>query len=101
MTSEGLVEMFECDSADTCGEKISLMGGRVEGFGCADQGANTPISMSEIFSICCSSHTYLSNMSLAFVLSSLLQVARLSSSCMTEVAPSLAPTHNRRPDLWI
>ena len=43
----------------------------------------------------------LSNMSLALVLSSLLQVARDSSSWMREVVPSLAPTHNNRPVSWI
>ena len=40
MTSEGLGEMFEGDSADTCTEKVPLMlmGGRVEGLECADPG---------------------------------------------------------------
>ena len=45
--------------------------------------------------------THLSNMSLALVLSSLLQVASDSSSWMREVVPSLAPTHNNRPVSWI
>ena len=50
MTSEGLGEMFEGDSADTCGEKfpLVLMGGRAEGLACADPGARTPISASGI-----------------------------------------------------
>ena len=45
MTSEGLGEMFECDSADTCAGKFPLvsMGGRAEGLACADPGARTPI----------------------------------------------------------
>ena len=43
----------------------------------------------------------LSNMSLALVLSSLLQVARDSSSWIRDVVPSLAPTHNNRPVSWI
>ena len=48
MTSEGLGEMFECDSADTCAEKFPLvsMGGRVEGLMCADPGTRTPIGAS-------------------------------------------------------
>ena len=38
MTSEGLGEMFEGDSADMCAGKCPLvsMGGRVEGLACAD-----------------------------------------------------------------
>jgi hypothetical protein len=48
MTSEGLGEMFEGDSADTGAEKIPLasMGGRAEGLACADPGARTPIGAS-------------------------------------------------------
>ena len=48
MTSEGLGEMFEGDSADTCAGKFPLlsMGGRAEGLACADPGARTPISAS-------------------------------------------------------
>ena len=44
MTSEGLGEMFEGDSADTCPRKfpLVLMGGRAEGLACADPGARTP-----------------------------------------------------------
>ena len=49
MTSEGLGEMFEGDSADMCAGKSPLvsMGGRAEGLACADPGARTPISASE------------------------------------------------------
>ena len=49
MSSEGLGEMFEGDSADVCGRKFSLtsMGGRAEGLACADPGARTPIGVSE------------------------------------------------------
>ena len=49
MTSEGLGEMFEGDSADMCAGKFSLtsMGGRVEGLVCANPGARTPIAMSK------------------------------------------------------
>ena len=38
MTSEGLGEMFEGDSADTCAGKflLMLMGGRADGQACAD-----------------------------------------------------------------
>ena len=45
MTSDGLGEMFEGDSADTCSEKfpLMLMGGRAEGPACADPGARTPM----------------------------------------------------------
>ena len=48
MTSEGLGEMFEGDSADTCGGKYSIMsmGGLAEGLACADPGARTPIGVS-------------------------------------------------------
>ena len=40
MTSEGLGEMFDGDSADKCAGKFLLMsmGGRVEGLECADPG---------------------------------------------------------------
>ena len=48
MTSEGLEEMFEGDSADTCAGKLPLvsMRGRAEGLVCADPGARTPIGAS-------------------------------------------------------
>ncbi len=48
MTSEGLVEMFEGDSADTCTKKflLVLMGGQAEGLACADPRARTPIGAS-------------------------------------------------------
>ena len=48
MTSEGLGEMFEGGSADTCGRKfpLTLMGARVEGLSCANPGARTPIGAS-------------------------------------------------------
>ena len=52
MTSEGLGEMFECDSADMCAGKfpLVLMGDQVEGLACADPGARTPIGASGFFS---------------------------------------------------
>ena len=45
MTSEGLGEMFEGDSADMCAGKFPLvsMGARAEGLACADPGARIPI----------------------------------------------------------
>jgi hypothetical protein len=48
MTSEGLGEIFEGDSADTCAGKFPLvsMGGRSEGLACADPGARIPIGAS-------------------------------------------------------
>ena len=48
MTSEGLGEMFEGDSADMCAGKFPLvsMGGQAEGLACADLGARTPIGAS-------------------------------------------------------
>ena len=48
MTSEGLGEMFEGDSADTCASKfpLLLMGAQVEGLACADPGSRTPIGVS-------------------------------------------------------
>ena len=54
MTSEGLGEMFEGDSADMCARKfpLVLMGGRAEGLVCADPGARTPIGASGNFDGC-------------------------------------------------
>ena len=54
MTFEGLGEMFEGDSADTCTGKFQLvsMGGLVEGLACADPGARTPIGVSGNFVVC-------------------------------------------------
>ena len=48
MTSEGLGEMFEGDSADMCSGKFPLvsMGGQAEGLECADLEARTPIGVS-------------------------------------------------------
>ena len=53
MAFEGLGEMFEGDSADTCAGKFPLvsMGGREEGLSCADPGARTPIGASGFFFI--------------------------------------------------
>jgi hypothetical protein len=50
MTSEGLGEMFEGDSADTLLDKFLLvsMGGQAEGLACADPEARTPIGASRI-----------------------------------------------------
>ena len=47
MTSEGLGEMFEGDSADTCAGKFPLksMEGQAEGLACEDPGARTPIGV--------------------------------------------------------
>ena len=60
MTSEGLGEMSESDSAYTCAGKFPLMsmGGRAEGLARADPGARTPIGVSGNsedyhFVICC------------------------------------------------
>ena len=51
MTSEGLGEMFEGDSADMCVGKFPLtsMTGRAEGLACAEPGARTPIGASGNF----------------------------------------------------
>ena len=51
MTSEGLGEMFEGDSADMRAGKfpLVLMGGRAEDLACADPGARTPIGLSGNF----------------------------------------------------
>jgi hypothetical protein len=51
MTSEGLGEMFEGDSADTRAGKFPLVskGGRAEGLACADPGSRTPIGASGNF----------------------------------------------------
>jgi hypothetical protein len=50
MTSEGLGEVFEGDSADTCGGKFPLlsMGGRVNGQACADGERGPPSARAEI-----------------------------------------------------
>ena len=55
MTFEGLGEMFEGDSADTCSEKFPLvsMEGRAEGLACADPGARTPSALAEIIGSSC------------------------------------------------
>ena len=51
MTFEGMGEMFEGDSADTCAGKFPLvsMGGRAEGCACEDPEARTPIGASGNF----------------------------------------------------
>ena len=51
MTSEGLGEMFEGASADTCAGKFPLvsMGGRAEGLACADPGP--PSAVAEIICV--------------------------------------------------
>ena len=51
IASEGLGEMFEGDSEDTCAGKFHLvsMGDRAEGLACADPGARTPIGASGNF----------------------------------------------------
>ena len=51
MTSEGLGEMFEGDSADMCARKFPLvsMGGRAECLVCAVPGARTPMGASGNF----------------------------------------------------
>ena len=48
MTSEGLGEMFEGDSADMCARKFPLMsmGGRAKGLPCLEPGAWTPMGVS-------------------------------------------------------
>ena len=52
MTSKGLGDMFEGDSADMCAGKFPLVSmgvqaeGRSEGLACADPGARTPIGAS-------------------------------------------------------
>ena len=48
MTCEGLGEMFEGDSEDTCARKFPLvsMGGRAEGLACAETGEPTTIGVS-------------------------------------------------------
>ena len=49
MTSEGLGEMFEGDSADMCTGKfpLMLMGGRAEGLAFADPGLRPPSARAE------------------------------------------------------
>jgi hypothetical protein len=53
MTSEGLGNTFEGDSADMCAGKFPQvsMGGQAEGLACADPGARTPIGASGNFGI--------------------------------------------------
>ena len=54
MTSEGLGEMFEGDSADMRAGKFPLvsMGGRAEGLACTDPGARTSIGASGNLFVC-------------------------------------------------
>ena len=61
MTSEGLGEMFEGDSADMCAGKFPLvsMGGRADGLACADPGARTPIGASGNYQYSIHLHTFL------------------------------------------
>ena len=49
-SSQGLGEMFEGDSPDTCAGKFPLkaMGGRADGLVCADPGARNPIGVSGV-----------------------------------------------------
>ena len=51
MTSEGLGEMFEGDSADMCAGKfpLMLMGGRADRQACADGERGPPSARAEIF----------------------------------------------------
>ena len=51
MTSEGLGEMFEGDSADMCAGKFPLvsMGGRADRQACADGERGPPSARAEIF----------------------------------------------------
>jgi hypothetical protein len=51
MTSEGLGEMFEGDSADTCAEKFPLvsMGGRTNGQACEECERGPPLAQAKIF----------------------------------------------------
>jgi hypothetical protein len=51
MTSDGLGEVFEGDSADMCGGKfpLVLMGGRANGQVCADGERGPPSARVEIF----------------------------------------------------
>jgi hypothetical protein len=51
LTSEGLGETFECESADMCVGKFPLTatGGQAECLACADPEARTPIGVSGIF----------------------------------------------------
>ena len=55
MTSEGLGEMFEGDSADMCAGKflLVLMGGRAEGLACTDPEARTPSAQADICIVLC------------------------------------------------
>ena len=51
MTLDGLGEMFEGYSAETCARKIPLVpiGVRAEGPACADPGARPPSALAEFF----------------------------------------------------
>ena len=70
MTSEGLGEMFEGDSADMCAGKFPLvsLGGQAEGLACADPGVRTPIGASGIVIVLPSNaHISHSNVCVSFV----------------------------------
>jgi hypothetical protein len=53
MTSEGLGEVFKCDSADMCAGKFLLvsMGGRANRQACADGERGPPSARAKILSI--------------------------------------------------
>jgi hypothetical protein len=53
MTSEGLGEVFEGDSADTCAGKFSLvsMGGRANGQACAESELGPPSARAELVKV--------------------------------------------------
>ena len=80
MTSEGLGEMFEGDSADTCSGKFPLvsMGGRAEGLACADPGARTPIGASGI----CFLYVFAGNANLAFYIFLFLSLIEWCCMCL-------------------
>ena len=69
MTSKGLGEMFEGDSADKCAEKFPLvsMGRRAEGLMCADPGARTPMGASGNYYFCFIPAIFLLRQSIVFV----------------------------------
>ena len=70
MTSEGLGDMFEGDSLESCAGKfpLTLMGGRAEGLACPDPGSEDPHRRERKFVIRCVLKLFCDSQSVLFSL---------------------------------
>jgi hypothetical protein len=68
MTSEGLGEVFESDSADMCAGKypLVLMGGRANGQAYADGERGRPSAQAEIYTMIIETYSIVKNCTLLF-----------------------------------